>query len=119
MIGLRILPGLAKVALSLVVVAIVMWLVQTGRTLERLNIENVALNTQLVRFGEINQRLNEQILLTTSYLQKVQEQERIEGEKSGELQKRLRAAQKGNKCADEPVPDDVIRMQQQAIGNHK
>ncbi|MGM7738483.1 DUF2570 domain-containing protein [Yersinia enterocolitica] len=119
MISSRMLSGLAKTVLSLVVVAIVMWLVQTGRTLERLNMENVALNTQLVHFGEINQQLNQQILLTTSYLQKVQEQERIDGEKSSELQKQLRVAQKGNKCADEPVPADVIRMQQQAIGNHK
>ncbi|MEY4475798.1 MAG: DUF2570 domain-containing protein [Plesiomonas shigelloides] len=119
MISAKMLSGLAKTMLSLVVVAIVMWLVQTGRTLEQLNMENVALNTQLVRTGEMNQQLNQQILLITSYLQKVQEQERIDGEKSSELQKRLRAAQKGNKCADEPVPGDVIRMQQQAIGNHK
>ncbi|AJJ26214.1 DUF2570 domain-containing protein [Yersinia enterocolitica] len=119
MINLRILTFVAKTALPLMVVAIVMWMIQTGRSLERLNIENVALNKQIVQFGEINQKLNNQILLTTAHLQKVQELERIEGEKSGELQKRLRQAQKGNPCADEPVPADVIRMQQQAIGNGK
>ncbi|CQD35639.1 DUF2570 domain-containing protein [Yersinia mollaretii] len=116
---LRIFSILGKTILSLVVVAIMMWLVQTGRTLEKLNMENVALNKQIVQFGEINQKLNNQILLTTAYLQKAQELDRVEGEKSSELQKRLRAAQKGHPCADEPVPADVIRMQQQAIGNGK
>ncbi|WP_145931781.1 DUF2570 domain-containing protein [Yersinia bercovieri] len=119
MISLRILPTVMKTVLSLLVVAIAMWLVQTGRTLERLNLENVVLNKQLVQYGEVNQQLNQQILLTTAHLQQVQEHERIEGEKSGELQKQLRVAQKGNPCADEPVPADVIRMQKQAINNNK
>ncbi|MGT3355631.1 DUF2570 domain-containing protein [Yersinia enterocolitica] len=119
MINLRLVSGIAKTVLSLLVVAVAIWMVNLGRELEQLNQENNELNRQMVNLGEINRRLNSQILTTAAQLQKTQELDRLEGEKSGELQKRLRVAQKGNSCADEPVPADVIRMQQQAIGNSK
>ncbi|MFV8800304.1 DUF2570 domain-containing protein [Yersinia sp. LJYL362] len=119
MINLNLLSVLGKTVLSLAVVAVAIWLVQMAREMENLNRDNIELNMQIVRLGEVNKRLNSQMLMTTTQLQKVQEQESIEGEKSSELQKQLRAAQKGNPCADEPVPADVIRMQQQAIGNGK
>lgn len=119
MINLNLLSVLGKTVLSLAVVAVAIWLVQMAREMENLTRDNIELNMQIVRLGEVNKRLNSQMLMTTTQLQKVQEQDRLEGEKSSELQKQLRSAQKGNPCADEPVPADVIRMQQQAIGNSK
>lgn len=119
MINLRLLSALGKTVLSLAVVAVAIWMVQMAREMESLNRENMELNMQIVRLGDINKRLNSQMLMTTAQLQKVQEQDHAEGEKSREWQKQLRSAQKGNPCVDEPVPADVIRMQQQAIGNSK
>lgn len=100
MINLRLLSALGKTVLSLAVVAVAIWLVQTARELDELTRENMELNMQIVRLGDVNKRLNIQMLTTTIQLQKVQEQERIAGEKSNELQKQLRSAQKDNPGAD-------------------
>ncbi|MDR5017957.1 DUF2570 domain-containing protein [Yersinia rochesterensis] len=100
MINLRLLSALGKTVLSLAVVAVAIWLVQTARELDELTRENMELNMQIVRLGDVNKRLNIQMLTTTIQLQKVQEQERIAGEKSNELQKQLRSAQKDNPGTD-------------------
>ncbi|WP_174635212.1 DUF2570 domain-containing protein [Yersinia thracica] len=115
MTNLRWVSGIAKTVLSLLVVAAAIWMVNLGRELEQLNQENNELNRQIVNLGDINKRLNSQILATTTQLQKVQELERI----SSELQQRLQTVQKGLPCVDEPVPADVIRMQQPAISSGK
>jgi septal ring factor EnvC (AmiA/AmiB activator) len=117
MTGLSALVGLGKSMMLLAGIAAIIWGVQASRSLARLNQENVQLTTQLVRTGQVNQQLTRQIQATTVQLRQAQEQQRLEGEKSSELQKRLRLAQKGNRCAEEPVPAAVIRLQQYALSD--
>ncbi|CRG51622.1 MULTISPECIES: DUF2570 domain-containing protein [Yersinia pseudotuberculosis complex] len=119
MISLSTLFGLGKSMMLLAGLVAIVWGVKASRTLDRLNQENVQLTTQLTRIGQINQQLTQHIQATTVQLKQAQEQERLEGEKSSELQKRLRLAQKGNRCAEEPVPAAVIRMQQQSFSDGK
>ncbi len=86
MISLSTLFGLGKSMMLLAGVVAIVWGVQASRTLDRLNQENVQLTTQLARIGQINQQLTQHIQATTVQLKQAQEQERLEREKSSELQ---------------------------------
>lgn len=118
MISLSTLFGLGKSMMLLAGVVAIVWGVQASRTLDRLNQENVQLTTQLARIGQINQQLTQHIQATTVQLKQAQEQERLEGEKAVNY-KTLATGAKGNRCAEEPVPAAVIRMQQQSFSDGK
>ncbi|MEL5276629.1 hypothetical protein [Serratia marcescens] len=90
------------------------WGYKTSHALVSLTAENRRLENELSALHENSRRLHSQSWQLMEDLWSVNIQKREEDKHSETILRALREAQRDNVCANQPVPDAVIRMQQDA-----
>ena len=94
-----------------------LWGYKTSHALVSLTAENRRLENELSALHESSRRLHSQSRQLMEELWSVNIQKREEDKRSESILRALREAQRDNVCANQPVPDAVIRMQQDASTN--
>lgn len=89
-----------------------LWGYKTSRTLDRVNAENRQLQNELSALRETSRLFHYQSRQLMEDLWSVNIQKREEDKHSETILRALREAERDNECANQLVPDGVIRMQQ-------